>query len=119
MRAGGNKKLNDFLAAHGVPADLGRTDIRGKYDNDVAEYFRETIEAERDNTAAPTRAIPTYRAPGSSSSRSSSSSSSNSSKNGGDSASGCVGAPRPVSLFASLGPCCELRWRAVRRRRAR
>lgn len=65
MRAGGNDKMNSFLEQHGVPAGLGKTNIRAKYDNDVAEYYRELIEAQRDQSPKPTRAIPTYSAPSS------------------------------------------------------
>ena len=64
MRAGGNEKMNSFLEQQGVPADLGKTNIRAKYDNDVAEYYRELIEAQRDQSPKPTRAIPTYSATG-------------------------------------------------------
>ena len=59
MRAGGNKKMNDFLLKHGVPK-MKATQIREKYDNDVAEHYREVIEAARDNKPGPTTPVPPY-----------------------------------------------------------
>ena len=66
MRAGGNKKMNDFLEKHGVPK-MKASQIREKYDNDVAEHYRDIIEAARDGNPAPTGPVPTYKAAGGSS----------------------------------------------------
>eukprot|EP00501_MAST-03F_sp_TOSAG23-6_P001643 GSMAST32.ASY1.ANO1.1710.1 assembled CDS len=43
LKYGGNKKLNKFLKAHGVPVE--KLSIKEKYDNPTAEAFRERISA--------------------------------------------------------------------------
>jgi len=43
MQAGGNAKLNDFFARYGIDK---ATDIKVKYNNRVAEIYRELIKAE-------------------------------------------------------------------------
>ena len=60
MRVGGNKKMNDFFAKHGVPIKVPNR-IREKYDNPVAEYYREVIEAKRDDKPGPTRPVPAFQ----------------------------------------------------------
>ncbi len=62
MRVGGNKKLNDFLAENGVP-NMTPNQIREKYDNPVAEHYREMIAAARDGTPAPDGPVPQYQSP--------------------------------------------------------
>ena len=60
MRAGGNRKMNDFFAKQGVPK-FNANSIRDKYDNNVAEYYREVIEAARDLSPKPTTPPPQYQ----------------------------------------------------------
>ncbi len=58
MQAGGNAKLNEFFGRYGIPK---ATDIRVKYNNRVAEEYRELVRAEaegREYTPAPPGSFP-------------------------------------------------------------
>lgn len=52
--------MNDFFAKQGVPK-FNANSIRDKYDNNVAEYYREVIEAARDLSPKPTTPPPQYQ----------------------------------------------------------
>jgi ADP-ribosylation factor GTPase-activating protein 1 len=55
LRAGGNQKLLDFFAAHGVAQSLS---IKEKYSGPVAAMYRDVLAARRDGTPVPTDLAP-------------------------------------------------------------
>lgn len=52
MKAGGNKQLNDFLAEHQVKTE--DTMAKDKYDNPVAELYRQKLDARVEGRLEPT-----------------------------------------------------------------